>query len=123
MTTATTTQPIYFFTYNDGDYKSALNYDGSKYYHAPMTFTINGKTFIVSLGEKDHKTVTIHHATQIYIISVDYINEYISLTYIDSENNMIDSCYFTKNDLRIFGNILELTTDEQVSILSNYLAY
>lgn len=123
MTTTTTTQPVYFFTFGDSNYKSALNYDGTQYYNAPMTFTINGKTYVVGLGTQDRRFVEIHHETQVYIIGENTALDYISLTYIDIQNNIVDSCYFSENDLRIFGNIFQLPTSEQIILLSNYLAY
>jgi hypothetical protein len=119
----TATQQIYFFTYSDSNYKNALNYDGAKYFHDPMTFTINGKTFIVGLSASDRIVVTIHHDKHVYIISENTSLEYISLTYIDIHNNVLDSCYFSENDLRVFGNVFEMPTDEQIAILSNYLSY
>lgn len=123
MTTTTTTQQAYFFTYNDASYKSAINYDGTKYYHAPTTFTMNGKAFIVYMGKEDQKTVRIHHDTHVYIVSENFSLESISLTYIDIANNVVDSCYFSKNDLRMFGNVFDMPTDEQIALLSNYLTY
>jgi hypothetical protein len=117
------TKQSYFFTFNDANYKSALNYDGTNYYNAPMTFTIDGKVFIVGLGVSDRETVRIHHNTRVYIVAENAPLDYISLTYIDTENNIVDSCSFSGNDLRIFGDVFVMPAEMQISLLSNYLTY
>lgn len=38
----TATQHNYTFTLSDWDYRNAINYDGTQYYNAPITFTIDG---------------------------------------------------------------------------------
>lgn len=119
----TNTLPAYSFTCSDHDYKQALNYDGTKYINAPITFTIDGKKFITPFGTNDTKTVRIHHETHVYIIAENIMLDYISLTYINTETGIVGDCFFSSNDLHMFGKVFEMPVDEQIALLSNYLPY
>lgn len=119
----TNTLPAYSFNCSDYDYKSATNYDDTRYIHFPTTFNIDGKKFIIGVGSNDTKTVRIHNETHVYIIAENVQLGYISLSYIDTATGVCGDCFFSDNDLRIFGNIFDMPADEQIALLSNYLPY
>lgn len=119
---STTTQIDYNFTNADYNYRAAINYDGTQYYNAPMTITVNGKLFIVGFGTTDSKSVHID-GNNLYIVGENRSLEYISMVYIDLDADTVSDCYFSENDLRQFGDIFEMPIEEQVALLSNYLPY
>lgn len=118
----TATQHSYTFTHSDNNYRNAINYEGTQYCNAPITFSIDGKTFIVPFGTQDCKHVHID-GNHVYIVGENQPLQYIGMVCIDLESDNVTDCFFSENDLHMFGNVFELPTEEQVILLSNYLPY
>lgn len=114
----------YFFTYSDDNYREAINCTHTRYYNSPMTITVNGKKFIVPCGTSDRKTVKVRKHL-VYIVSENSGLDYIGMTVIDLNEDRLQECYLSSNDLNdpdcISYNLLKKGINAQIRVLSEYL--
>lgn len=121
------TQTInYSIEYGYAAYNQAINYDGTKYYHSPVTINIDGKVFILQCGTTDHISVKIDGNT-VFIVGENQRLDYISMSVIDLNDNSFRSCYLSSNDINdkdgMAYDIFELDIDKQIAVLENYFPY
>lgn len=116
----------YSFNRNDSNYASAINYDGTNYYNAPMTLSVNDILFVLPFGDSDHTSVDVR-GNEIYIIGENKRLDYVSMVVIDLSDNSVAECHVSGNDINdsqsLCYDIFEHDLGRQISILQNYLPY
>jgi hypothetical protein len=116
----------YSFNYNDGNYRNAVNHDGTSYYNNPITITINDVLLIMPFGNSDVLSTQLRE-NELYIIGENKGLEYISMTVINLSDYSISECYLSSNDINdkdgMAYDIFELDLDKQIAVLENYLPY
>jgi hypothetical protein len=113
--------------HTDHNYRDAINYDGTNYYHAPMTITIKDVLYILPFGTADNQTLRVIDRT-VYIIGVNRrLDDSICMVAIDLDNSSIEECNISSNDVNdkdcSVYKIHDKDITEQIKILSNYLPY
>jgi len=107
--------------YSDQEYRKALNFVQGLY-NFPITANQNGKKMILPFGTRDHLTV-IDTETETKILGENSGLDYASLSLIDWSEETIENAY-CDNVTEHYPNFFDdLETDQQLSIMSNYLPY
>lgn len=116
----------YKFEQSDYNYRDAVNYDGTNYYHAPMTIKIKDVLYILPFGTNDSQTLRVIDRT-VYIVAENTGLNYISMVAIDLDNQTIATCFTSDGEITDKENmcygIFDKDITEQIKILSNYLPY
>ena len=110
------------FLYSDYGYKSAVNFDGRNYYHAPCTITIDSPKcltkhkYILPVGSSD-SIAKWHKDGYFYILSTNKGLGYIGLSIIEVCTGNIEDYYIDNVDDSIFD-----LSDKRIAthILSNF---
>lgn len=112
--------------YNDENYKYAVNYSGFMF-NNPITLNYGEKhrrvKYILPCGSCDNISI-LQDGIYIYIVSENSGLNYISLEEIDTENKTIQSIFLDSNEIdnnEEFTDILNLTSEQQIKILTQYL--
>jgi hypothetical protein len=109
---------------SDGDYRQAVNYDGTdygtSYYKYPVTFTIDGSKYVLPVGSADRLSIEADQET--IIIGENSVLDYISCIVIDLATKQIIQDIFiadcSYNEMT--ENIFDLSFNEQLQILQEY---
>ena len=112
--------------YNDENYKHAVNYSSS-FYNNPVTLNYGDKhertKYILGSGSSDSISL-VQNGIYIYVISENYLLNYISLTEINTEQKSMEEVFFDSNEIdnnEMLVDIFEMKTEEQIKILTQYL--
>ena len=116
----------HFYIKSDKDYRQAINYDNTNYYNYPCTFNFGDKKYIIGAGSSDHITVT-RKDNCFYVIAENFGLGYISMAYIDTKYDIVHECFLQGDDITdpdcFSYNVLDKDTEEQITILSEYIDF
>ena len=113
--------------YSDTNYNHAVNYQHM--YNAPITLNFGAKhertKYILPCGNQDTIEM-LRDGVFIYVVSQNNGLNYISLTLINTESKEIEGEVFLNdedcsNEENFSFGILDLQTNEQIKILTQYL--